>query len=726
MNKLIVSLIVNIGIVMVWNPVLGSDVTQYSANPYTFSIAGSAKPYGFGDHFMVFDINNDGAKDFLYRTLDTLFVHDHYSTGTPLWNFPAQVPFLCNGSSFGVADIDRDGQAEVILLDNSSNLHVINGLTGAEERSIVLNDIGTGLGTGQKGGYLAVVNLRGTGDRDVIVQTVDETVEGDGREFYINRSLIAINMEEPLPENMQIWRVDQDRDINNSPFYEGYWGQAHGGLMCADVDSDGLDEVIGGSMIDDDGTVISLSYPESDWVGASGNNIDHLDAVEVGDYRPDQPGLEWCVSQEDWTGEIRWETVMFDTSGIIWQHETDLYADGSNDREPQNLAVGDFDDTRSYAEIWNRSRFNHDEKNGQHPWVFDNNGTQIADYDMYTKLPDNFSSEPKHGIENIWTIDWDGSGKEYIAGKARSGFGHVGIFNAVSGNSVWSTTSVPSLDTLQAKTLYVADISGDSREEIVIVDLEDHTIKVFHNDDPFTDTGPDKWDDPLYRRLKQNWSYYSPGGYTQRDPVKVKIRVFLEGPYLSGYKMDTSLKQYDAIPLQSPYIQDPRIVQSIPDSIVDWALVQLRKTADGNTIDSRSCFLKSDGYIITEDTNELNFFVDPDDYYLVVRHRNHLDVMSSSAISLSTVVSEYDFSTGTGQYEGNNAALLETGVYGMYAGDADNNGEVQNSDKNDYWKVQVGLGGYRNSDFNLNGEVQNNDKNDIWKSNVGKGTQIEN
>jgi len=731
MKKLTVFLLIFVNSMIFQVSLFSSDVPQYADNPYTIPVPGTTEPYHFGDHFMMYDINGDGAKDFLFRYQSSLVVFDHYSTGTELWSFLAAAPSGCSGTSFGVSDIDGDGQTEVMLLDNSSNLYVLDGLNGTEERCIALDDIGTGLGTNQKAGYIAVVDLRGKGDRDVIVQTIDITPENQGLGYYINRSIIAINMEESFTENMQIWRVDQNDNNDDSYFYEGYWGQAHGGLMCADVDGDGLDEVVGGTMIDDDGTVISLSYPESDWVDAinaaqpTDDFLDHLDAVAVGDFRPQLPGLEWCVTQEDHAAITQsWETVMFNTSGVLWDEETTLFGN-DEDREPQNIAVGDFDDTRSYAEVWNRSRFKeetHSAGEGQHPWIFNNSGTQIADYDMYTKLPDNFSGNNKYGIENIWTIDWDGNGKEYVAGKARYGLGHIGVFDAVSGDAVWTTLSL--LSDLEAKTLYVADISGDSREEIVVFDLYDHSIKVFHNDELYTDTRPDKWDDPLYRRLKQNWSYYSPGGYTQRDPVKITIRVFLEGPYLSGYEMDTSLQQYGAIPLQSPYIQDPRIVENIPDNTVDWVLVQLRKTADGNTIDSRSCFLKSDGYIITEDTDELNFFVDPGDYYIVIRHRNHLDVMSSSVVSLSTVVSEYDFSTGTDQYTGNDAVVLESGVYGMYAGDASDNEQVQNDDKNDFWKVQVGLAGYRSADFNLNGQVQNDDKNDIWKRNVGKGSQV--
>jgi len=67
---------------------------------------------------------------------------------------------------------------------------------------------------------------------------------------------------------------------------------------------------------------------------------------------------------------------------------------------------------------------------------------------------------------------------------------------------------------------------------------------------------------------------------------------------------------------------------------------------------------------------------------------------------------------------------FEANVYAMYTGDASGNNEVQNDDKNDYWKLQVGQSGYLSADFSLNGEVQNNDKNDYWKYNVGKGSQV--
>jgi len=235
-------------------------------------------------------------------------------------------------------------------------------------------------------------------------------------------------------------------------------------------------------------------------------------------------------------------------------------------------------------------------------------------------------------------------------------------------------------------------------------------------------TGWSAWDNADFR--------IRPVISTEQGGVLLAAKVFLEGPYdADGNIMFTVLgpNNYDVIPLTSPYSEDPQTVTAIPDNVTDWVLVQLRTSKTGSAVFSRSAFLHKDGSIVADDgvTNQIELNVDPGDYYIVIQHRNHLAVMSDEVHSLSSSGSTvYDFTTGTGKYEGADAAYLEEGVYGMYAGDASGNDQVQNDDKNDYWKVQVGLAGYRSADFNLNGEVQNDDKNDIWKSNVGRGTQV--
>ncbi len=217
------------------------------------------------------------------------------------------------------------------------------------------------------------------------------------------------------------------------------------------------------------------------------------------------------------------------------------------------------------------------------------------------------------------------------------------------------------------------------------------------------------------------------------EGVRVAVKLFLEGPYhADGDTMSTILgpDSSDVIPLTSPHAEDPRTCSTIPSGVTDWVLVQVRSKVDTAALGSRSCFLKKDGTIVGDDgsTAYMGVCCMPDDYFLVIQHRNHLAIETAAVVSNltwgTTPSSVYDFTTGTDKYHKSDAALLETGVYGMYAGDASHNQQVQNDDKNDIWKVQVGQAGYKSADFNLNGQVQNDDKNDIWKSNVGKGSQV--
>jgi len=84
----------------------------------------------------------------------------------------------------------------------------------------------------------------------------------------------------------------------------------------------------------------------------------------------------------------------------------------------------------------------------------------------------------------------------------------------------------------------------------------------------------------------------------------------------------------------------------------------------------------------------------------------------------------YNFSTAAGQAYLNGQKMLAAGVYGMYSGDGNGDGQVANSDKLDVWTIQSGSAGYKEGDFNLSGQVNNTDKVEFWKPNSGTGSQI--
>jgi hypothetical protein len=206
------------------------------------------------------------------------------------------------------------------------------------------------------------------------------------------------------------------------------------------------------------------------------------------------------------------------------------------------------------------------------------------------------------------------------------------------------------------------------------------------------------------------------------------IKVWLEGPYQTGGSMTTALKTAGFIPTTSPYA-DARTVTAVPDGITDWGSVELRSSASGPSVAQRSFFLRSNGSIVDTDgtTTDLEIPGMADgSYYIVVRHRNHLAVMSAEAQALnSSSPSTYDFTSGIAQYYGtdpNRAKQVESGVYGMNAGDANGSGTVDASDRSTTWNGR-NQSGYLNADCNLSGTVDASDRSITW-NNRNKSTNI--
>jgi hypothetical protein len=162
--------------------------------------------------------------------------------------------------------------------------------------------------------------------------------------------------------------------------------------------------------------------------------------------------------------------------------------------------------------------------------------------------------------------------------------------------------------------------------------------------------------------------------------VDLTLKVFLEGSYASSTgNMTTSLNDNGYLPIKQPYDANPwnhnggELVSDldnnpdngIPDfydnnaDIVDWVLVELRTDTDASTkVAERSGFVKSDGTVVASDgVSPLRFGVKENDYYIVVKHRNHLPVMSANSVNLlNSTVTSYDFTTGSDKYFGTNGA----------------------------------------------------------------------
>ena len=203
----------------------------------------------------------------------------------------------------------------------------------------------------------------------------------------------------------------------------------------------------------------------------------------VADVRPERPGLE-VVLLEEGSNEV--QVVGID--GPIWRKNL-------RRQEPQNAAVGRFKPGSEEIFVWCRSRYDEHQK----PFVFDSSGNVVFEYEMDRVAPSGWTTK---GVEVIHTIDWTGKPHQLACAKERHKSGDVGLFEPLTGRFVLRLPE-------KADRLYVADVSGDWREEILV--LNGNELHVYSSAEP--NPRPDRkrlWEDRNYRRLKQAHNYYSP------------------------------------------------------------------------------------------------------------------------------------------------------------------------------------------------------------------------
>ncbi len=194
----------------------------------------------------------------------------------------------------------------------------------------------------------------------------------------------------------------------------------------------------------------------------------------------------------------------------------------------------------------------------------------------------------------------------------------------------------------------------------------------------------------------------------------IQIKVMLEGAYdAAGGNMQTGI-DYGPLPNQSPYAADSRMVQNIPENAVDWVLVGFTTPSGDIVVKDTTLFLNGDGMIIDEHENaEIAMTGLPTgSYRLLLQHRNHLAVQSRFLLACEggeTTV--YDFSSGREQYLSPAAGKeLAAGVWGMVAGDCNQDGSITSSDYVHWYNERTfGPVPYAVSDLNLDGKIDSRD-----------------
>jgi hypothetical protein len=210
------------------------------------------------------------------------------------------------------------------------------------------------------------------------------------------------------------------------------------------------------------------------------------------------------------------------------------------------------------------------------------------------------------------------------------------------------------------------------------------------------------------------------------DLVKVGPKIFLQGPYEGTETMSRALQGADALPSTQPYHAadfagtplshfggESNLNLGSGGSVLatDWSLVELRTSTTPDTkVAAKAAVHVEDGSLIDPATlGQVEFpGVAPGAYHVVIRHRNHLPVMSLNKVSLSGVGTFYDFSDDAAKAFGTDAMVqMSDGPWAMWAADANVDGDVQALDFNAYIAATTtGASGYELADFNLDGQVQ--------------------
>ena len=126
------------------------------------------------------------------------------------------------------------------------------------------------------------------------------------------------------------------------------------------------------------------------------------------------------------------------------------------------------------------------------------------------------------------------------------------------------------------------------------------------------------------------------------DHVELELVVFLEGAYTATTPpLSTAIAAN--LPILQPFniapwnYDGPENFDPIPDSFTDWVLVELRTNASTPSTYRKAALVDEFGNVSDFSGAPLKIKAPEGAYWIVVHHRNHLSVMSSSAVSLTSV-----------------------------------------------------------------------------------------
>jgi rhamnogalacturonan endolyase len=409
----------------------------------------TARAVGIGD------LNGDGVLDFVIKQPD--FNTDPYhrerywkrspepykleayngANGRLMWRYDMGWAIETGTwySPFVVYDMDQNGFAEVYTKAGDGDPREIDGrvLTGPE--------------------YLVKIDGR-TGQ--VVARTAWLSREGWDHYNRSQRHMLAVAyLDGKTPALiMQRGTYDLMKTIALDKDFRRIWdreaenphdlpGPGTHGLISADVDGDGRDElVLGATALNHDGTVL--------WETGLG----HPDVCHVADIDLDRPGLEVFLGIEPSRSRHGLALISARDGRILWSY------DGPTRHIHSKGMIGDIDRTHPGMELYGA------EQDGSQQWLYTASGTRISDHSLGTLGP--------------FVAWWDDDAQKEVLVDGR-------LFKYPD----------ETIMEIEGRVLAIADVLGDWREEI-ITSLPGE-LRVYSSTRPSSSRRPWLMDDRQYR-----------------------------------------------------------------------------------------------------------------------------------------------------------------------------------------------------------------------------------
>ncbi len=218
------------------------------------------------------------------------------------------------------------------------------------------------------------------------------------------------------------------------------------------------------------------------------------------------------------------------------------------------------------------------------------------------------------------------------------------------------------------------------------------------------------------------------------NTITLNLKAWLEGPYDSNaLLMRDDLRSPLVIPVTEPYTAagfaqaggggGEAVAASVfnttgNNAIVDWVLVELRNAnTPSQIVSTRSALIQRDGDVVAlNGVSPVVVNAASGNYYVALRHRNHLGVMTAAPVSLSGAAATVDFRTAAMATYGTVARKDINGAQALWAGNVFLDGAVKytgtNNDRDPILTVIGGtvptnsVAGYYREDVNLSGVVK--------------------